>query len=95
MLLFRVNDGELMSSFGSIGRNPNDIVIDSDGTIYVADRGNNRICVFGAGGGDMKFSWGSKGTADGQFESPATLALSQGKLYVLDINSSRVQVFRV
>ena len=37
--------------------------------------------------------WGVKGTGDGQFESPTTLATAGQHLYVMDFGGGRVQVF--
>jgi len=75
---------------GSFGRC--DVDFTADGRIIVADYCNHRVCVFAADG-VMTSSWGSKGTSDGQFHYPTALAVSGDKLYVLDANSARVQVF--
>ena len=40
-------------------------------------------------------TWGSQGTANGQFHNPAGVAVSgAGEVYVTDYNNNRVQVFR-
>jgi len=69
-----------------------DVDFTADGRIIVADCGNNRVCIFAADGA-MTLSWGTEGTSDGQFKYPTALAVSGDKLYVLDANSARVQVF--
>ena len=72
-------DGLLDASFG-VG-----------GEIIVADEGNNRICVLSPDGDTLIKTWGSEGTAAGQFRFPTALAVSGSYLYVMD--GSRVQVF--
>lgn len=72
---------------------PTAVVVDENGTVFVADSYNHRIQVF-----DSNFSYvktiGSHGNATGQFEYPTGLALdSSGLLYVADKFNHRVQVF--
>jgi len=69
-----------------------DVDFTADGRIIVADCQNHRVCIFAADG-VMTWTWGSKGTSDGQFHYPTALAVSGDKLYVLDRDSARVQVF--
>ena len=69
-----------------------DVDFTTDGRIIVADEHNHRVCIFAADG-VMTSSWGTEGTSDGQFKYPTALAVSGGKLLVLDEGSSRVQVF--
>jgi len=84
---------------------PNGIAVDSNGKIYVADSGNNRIQVF-ASSGAFEYSIGksdcTSGTNPGEFKNPIDVAIdSEGKIYVLEsshaIDSSdsnnRIQVF--
>ncbi len=63
----------------------------SGGEIIVADNGNHRICVFSPVGDTLIKTWGSQGTAAGQFHHPSALAVSGSYLYVMD--DTRVQVF--
>jgi hypothetical protein len=71
---------------------PYDVAVDSLGNIYVADSGNNRICVY-YGNGSIA-SWGSSGTGDGQFEFPDGIAVDGvGNVYVAESGNSRIQVF--
>jgi len=77
---------------GVLGGGPCDVDFTADGCIIVADCRNHRVCIFAADGA-MTSSWGSKGTSDGQFEYPTALAVSGGKLLVLDAYTARVQVF--
>jgi len=77
---------------GVLGGGWSDVDFTADGRIIVADYWNHRVCIFAADG-VMISSWGSRGSSDGQFEYPTALAVSGGKLLVLDANSARAQVF--
>jgi peptidylamidoglycolate lyase len=96
-------EGKLLRSFGILGEagedaehldKPTDVAIASDGEIFIADGyGNNRIVHFDAQGNFVK-SWGSLGSAPGEFSLPHSIAIdSKGRLYVADRNNARVQVF--
>src|ERR1700691_4891903 len=73
---------------------PTDVSWDADGNIYVADGyGNARVAKFDKNG---KFitSWGSRGTAQGQFNTLLGIAVDkQGNVYVADSGNKRIQVF--
>jgi hypothetical protein len=73
---------------------PTDVAWDAAGNIYVADGyGNSRIAKFDKNGKYLK-SWGSRGSAPGQFNIPHTLAIdAQGLVYVGDRGNNRIQVF--
>jgi DNA-binding beta-propeller fold protein YncE len=73
---------------------PTDVAWDPAGNIYVADGyGNSRIAKFDKNGKYLK-SWGSRGTAPGQFNIPHSLAIdAQGTVYVGDRGNNRIQVF--
>lgn len=67
-----------------------------DGTVAVADSGNNRVVFLRYASG--RLAWdrvlGSEGRGAGQFESPEGVALdSQGRLFVADTGNNRVQIF--
>ncbi len=64
-----------------------------NGELLVADYDNHRVCVFRADGDTLLRTWGTRGTADGQFKYPTALALVDTKLLVLECDSARVQVF--
>ncbi len=73
---------------------PTDMAISPKGDVFVADGyGNRRIVHFNAEGKFVK-AWGEYGTAPGQFVLPHAIEMdSQGRLYVADRNSGRVQIF--
>lgn len=74
---------------------PSDVAWDAAGNIYVADGyGNNaRIAKFDKVGKFIR-SWGSKGTAQSQFNSVRGIAIdAQGSVYVADAGNKRIQVF--
>jgi tripartite motif-containing protein 71 len=61
--------------------------------MYVSDFYNNRIKKFNSNGAFIT-KWGSKGTADGQFEYPSGVAVdSSENVYVADTGNHRIQVF--
>ena len=75
--------------------NPSGIVRTSQGTLMVADRGNDRIQVL-----DTDFSraylseFGSSGVEDGQLAAPSDLVLDdQGHILVVDTGNARIQVY--
>ena len=73
---------------------PTDVAWDGAGNIFVADGyGNSRIAKFDRNG-KFLLSWGSRGTAPGQFNIAHTMATdAQGNVYVGDRGNRRIQVF--
>jgi DNA-binding beta-propeller fold protein YncE len=75
-----------------------DVAFAPNGDFFVADGqgGNNRIVKFSKDGKFIKF-WGSKGSAQGQFETPHSIAIdSKGRLLVADQQEKktpRIQIF--
>lgn len=63
---------------------PRGLAFDREGYLYLADAWNNRVSKF-TGDGQFVTSFGSIGTADGQFLEPAGVALdNDGGIYVTD-----------
>jgi DNA-binding beta-propeller fold protein YncE len=101
------SDGEVLLTLGQQARggstpgllfNPTDVVVDpNDGDIFVAEshRGgmNNRIVHYSSTGRFIE-QWGSKGSGQGEFSEPHSIAMdSQGRLFVGDRDNNRIQIF--
>ncbi len=73
---------------------PTDVVVAENGDFFVTDGyGNSRVVKFDRNGKYIK-TWGTKGTAPGQFNLPHTLVMdSRGRLLVGDRENHRIQVF--
>jgi len=73
---------------------PTDVAVCPDGSFYVADGyGNSRVLKFDSAGRFLS-TWGSHGTAEGQFDIPHAIDLdSTGNVYVADRGNRRVQEF--
>jgi DNA-binding beta-propeller fold protein YncE len=72
---------------------PSDVEVGKDHRIYVLDGVNNQVKVFDEKG-PFLFSFGSRGQAKGQFESPLGLSIdSTGRVFVADTGNRRVQLF--
>jgi DNA-binding beta-propeller fold protein YncE len=73
---------------------PRRIAIGPDDLIYVVDQGHTRIVKFSPDG-QVLAVWGSKGTGDGQFDDPTSVAVdpTTNKVYVADPRNKRIQLF--
>jgi len=70
---------------------PEGIATDLNGSVYVADSGNNRIQKFDSSGNFIA-KWGSYGSEDGKFAWPAGIAIDpDGYMYVSDADNNRIQ----
>jgi len=98
-------DGSFVAKWGQFGQvpsasggeglfyGPRDLVVDSQGRLFISDTGNKRIMVFDRSGTYLA-QWGGGGLTAGSFEEPVGLALdSDGNLYVADTWNRRIQVF--
>lgn len=73
---------------------PSGLDVGSDGTLYVADTGNDQVAAFDSSGTQL-WRRGFRGPnykALGRFSNPRDLAYLEGRLYVADLANNRVQV---
>jgi DNA-binding beta-propeller fold protein YncE len=73
---------------------PRRIAIGSDDSIYVVDQGHARIVKL-TPDAQVLATWGDKGTGDGQFDDPTSVAFDSkaNKVYVADPRNRRIQIF--
>jgi DNA-binding beta-propeller fold protein YncE len=73
---------------------PTDVAFAPNGDFFITDGyGNARVVKYARDGRFIK-AWGSRGTGQGQFNTPHTVAIdSNNRVIVGDRNNSRVQVF--
>ena len=93
--LFMFGDGGDVEPDSAVGllNNPESAKFSSEGKMYVADLKNDRIQVFNHDG-NFLMTWGSTGNGDGQFLTPAGIAIDKDdNIYVTEIGNSRIQVF--
>lgn len=99
-------DGRILMTLGQAGvagdgpdefNQPSDVIVAANGDIFVADghggNSNARIVKFSKDGKFIK-TWGKKGIAPGDLDTPHGLAIdSKGRLFVADRNNNRIQIF--
>ena len=93
-------DGRCITSVGKHGHGPLEFncphgitISPITGNIYIADHDNHRIQVLNP---DLTFShtFGTKGSAEGQFKNPVDVAIDgRGLVYVTDCLNHRIQTF--
>jgi sugar lactone lactonase YvrE len=72
-----------------------DVAVAGNGDIFAADGegGNSRVVKFSKEGRFIK-SWGTKGSGNGEFNTPHSIAIdSKGRVWVCDRGNKRLQVF--
>lgn len=73
-------------------KSPRGAALLPDGRIVIADTGNHRFQILGAGGSSTQV--GERGKEPGFFNSPDDVAVnSKGMIYVSDTRNARVQIF--
>lgn len=99
-------EGKVLLTLGKAGvagdgpdtfNRPSDVVVAPNGDIFVADghggNSNARIVKFSKDGKFIK-TWGKKGTAPGEFDTPHAIAMdSKGRIFVGDRGNNRIQIF--
>ena len=94
--LFMFGDGGGVEPDSAVGllNNPESAKFSSEGKMYVADLKNDRIQVFDPDG-NFLMTWGSTGNGDGQFLTPAGIAIDKDdNIYVTEIGNNRIPGFR-
>ena len=75
-------------------RQPTDVTWDPQGDIFISDGYvNSRVAKFDKNGDWVK-QWGDRGTKQGEFNTPHSIAAdAKGNIYVADRGNRRIQVF--
>ncbi|MBL7996355.1 NHL repeat-containing protein [bacterium] len=77
-------------------RKPRGIACNSDGDVYIADSGNNRVVKLLNPGSYLTFvdAFGKRGSKPAEFNEPSGIALgTDGRIFVTDTGNDRIQVF--
>lgn len=91
--LFRVEDSKFLRCYGvGVLREPTDVDLAPNGDVIVVDQGASRVAVYSPDGATCRTT-GSKGSNSGQFKEPTAVAVVAPRMFVLDKNSVRVQVY--
>ena len=74
-------------------RNPQGVMVDFKGNIYISDTGNHRVHKLDFSGVQLAI-WGEEGSDKGQFRYPTGQAIDRfGNIYVADSGNRRIQIF--
>jgi RHS repeat-associated protein len=89
---FRTSVGYASQSNTAVS-NPTDIAVDSNGNIWIVDKGNNRIVEYNEAGEFIREA-GGLGATGGKLSSPSAIAIdSVGNIDVTDTGNNRVAQF--
>jgi DNA-binding beta-propeller fold protein YncE len=86
-----LGDNESHDAFNGMA----DLAVAKNGDVFIADGEgpNSRVAKFSKSGAFIKW-WGGKGTGQGQFDQPHSIALdSKDRVYVADRSNNRIQIF--
>jgi DNA-binding beta-propeller fold protein YncE len=91
-------DGQFIKQWGGHGsapgqfRRPQNLAVDEDDNIWVADACNHRIQVFDSDGRRITI-WGQQGREPGQLSYPYDLVLDSQHVWICEFGNNRVQKF--
>ena len=86
------SNGSVLLSIGQLA-GPTGVALDVTGHVFVVNARNHEVREY-AGGGELIETWGRRGTGEGEFESPTSIAIDGSRTaYVVDKGNSRIQVF--
>lgn len=73
---------------------PREIAIGSDNSVYVVDESRAEVIKF-ASDGDVLAAWGTRGSGNGEFNTPTSVAVDtqNNRVYVSDPVNRRIQIF--
>jgi len=86
--------GNYVSRFGKKLLNKPKGMTWSQNKLFVADSGNDRMVVFDKNL-QLIYSWGNEGSRIGAFKNPVDVAGFDERIYVLDSDNNRIQVFEL
>ena len=86
--------GSGSNDFAHFGGGPEDVSVDTQGRIYVADIWNNRVQVFDSTGAYLTTIGGAWGDNTSQFRNTSGVDVdSLGNVYISDFGNARLQKF--
>ena len=93
-LLMKLGEARIPGNDSSHFNYPTDVTVAPDGSFYVSDGYRNSRIVKFSKEGKYLFQWGTKGKAEGEFDTPHAIDLdSHGNVYVADRENNRIQKF--